>query len=191
MIVVYGGTFNPPTIAHQEIAKVVIEKFKPDKFILLPVGDHYTWKDSFVSFDHRKRMLELAFPNEITQVSMIEKEKVYKGTYQSLLTIKNTYNKEVYFLLGADNIDYLEQWINYQKLISEFHFIVLERPGFEVWKIIDEKFYKYRDRFKIVKLDIHISASMFRDNPDNFEIIPHEVYEYIKENELYGVKKHV
>ena len=41
MIIVYGGTFNPPTVAHQLIANKVIENFKPKKFILLPVGENY------------------------------------------------------------------------------------------------------------------------------------------------------
>ena len=81
MIIVYGGTFNPPTTAHENIANILIEIYKPNKFILLPVGDKYTWKDNFASFDHRKKMLELVFKEPMFGISTIENSTKYKGTY--------------------------------------------------------------------------------------------------------------
>ena len=95
MIIVYGGTFNPPTVAHRKIAEVVVKGFNPNKFILLPVGDRYTWKDQFVPFEHRFNMLKLLFKEDIFEVSDLENIDEYKGTYQSLKTIKDTDRKSV------------------------------------------------------------------------------------------------
>ena len=39
MIIIFGGAFNPPTRAHFEIAEKLIEKFNPDTFYFLPVGN--------------------------------------------------------------------------------------------------------------------------------------------------------
>ena len=35
----YGGSFNPPTKAHIELAKKVIKECNLDKVIFVPVGD--------------------------------------------------------------------------------------------------------------------------------------------------------
>lgn len=188
MIIVYGGTFNPPTIAHRKIAEIVIKGFNPEKFILLPVGDKYTWKDLYVPFEHRFNMLKLLFNEKIFEVSTLENVEHYKGTYQTLKTIRDTYNSGVYFLLGADNLDYLDQWINYEKLVSEFRFIVLTRSNLDITSIIQEKFTDYQNHFHLINIDLNISSSTFRNNPEDHEIIPDVVYSYIKQQKLYGVK---
>ena len=36
MTIIYGGTFNPPTIAHFEIAKYLMNKFPNSKLVFLP-----------------------------------------------------------------------------------------------------------------------------------------------------------
>ena len=36
----FGGSFNPPTIAHQKLIEVLI-KYEPSQIILIPNGDDY------------------------------------------------------------------------------------------------------------------------------------------------------
>lgn len=187
MIIVYGGTFNPPTIAHEKIANLLIEKYKPRKFILLPVGDKYTWKDNFASFYHRKNMLKLVFKHSIYEISTIENNDDFKGTYWALNNIRETYNCDVYFVLGADNIDKLDKWINYEELLREYKFIVLKRKGFNPFNILKDKYQKYVDNFNLIDIDLDISSSSFRNNPKQTNLINKEVYKYIKENNLYEV----
>lgn len=187
MIIVYGGTFNPPTIAHQLIANKVIEDFKPEKFILLPVGEHYPWKSFYVPFKKRFEMLKLAFKDEIFEISTLENRKTYKGTYYALKQIKKTYKNSVYFLLGADNLSYLDKWISYESLIKEFRFIVIKRKGFNLDEII-KKYHPYEENFHIIELDLNISSSLFRTEPEKYEhFIPNDVLKYVKENKLYEV----
>ncbi len=187
MIIVYGGTFNPPTVAHQIIASKIIENFKPKKFILLPVGENYPWKSFYVPFKKRFAMLKLAFNDEIFEISDLENKKTYKGTYYALKQFKKTYKNSVYFLLGADNLSYLDKWINYESLIKEFNFIVIKRKGFDLEEII-KKYHPYEDNFKIIDMDLDISSSLFRDNPEKYKhFIPSDVLKYINENKLYEV----
>lgn len=187
MIIVYGGTFNPPTIAHQLIASKVIEDFKPEKFILLPVGENYPWKSFYVPFKKRFEMLKLAFKDEIYEVSTLENKKVYKGTYYTLKRIEKTYKNSVYFLLGADNLSYLEKWINYELLIKEFRFIVIKRKGFNLDEIM-KKYHPYEENFNVIEMDLDISSSLFREEPEkNKHFIPNDVLKYVKEHKLYEV----
>ena len=37
----FGGSFNPVTKAHVELAKEITNKYKLDKVIFVPVGDKY------------------------------------------------------------------------------------------------------------------------------------------------------
>lgn len=187
MIIVYGGTFNPPTLAHEKIANILIEKYKPEKFIFLPVGDYYTWKDDFVNFSHRKNMLELVFNEKKYTISPLENSTEFKGSYWALKEISKTYNDDVYFVIGADNVKQLDEWKNYRKLLNEFKFIVISRKGYDVNKIINEKYLTFINNFQIVTIDIDISSSEFRTNTNNISILNKEVYNYIKNNNLYGV----
>ena len=41
----FGGCFNPPSNIHINLAKNVINEYKLDKLIFVPVGDYYDKKD--------------------------------------------------------------------------------------------------------------------------------------------------
>lgn len=187
MIIVYGGTFNPPTKAHEKIANLLIRKYNPKKFIFLPVGDNYTWKDNYTSFSHRKNMIELVFKDSVFEVSVIENNNTYKGTYWALNHIKETYKSDVYFVLGADNILKLDKWIEYEKLVNEFKFIVLTRKGYDASGLINEKYSKFADNFYIINFNVDISSTEFRKNPKLTSYLNKDVLKYINDNDLYEV----
>ena len=186
MIIIYGGAFNPPTKAHYLIAKMLIEKFNPDTFYFLPVGKKYN-KSGMAEYEHRYNMLKLLtqkLPNAV--VSEKENEEQFRGTYYMLKDF-SILDNNLYFVMGADNFDYLDQWIMADKLIAEFKFIVLTRKGFDVYKLVEEKYYNHKENFSIIEIDYPISSSDFRKEKDQ-SIVLDEVYEYIKENKLYEVK---
>jgi len=41
MVLVFGGSFNPPTKAHLEIVEKLLERYEHARVLLLPVGDDY------------------------------------------------------------------------------------------------------------------------------------------------------
>ncbi len=191
MIIVFGGTFNPVTKAHVEIAKKIEKEFNPEKIIILPTGNSYTWKKDFVDFSIRKKMLELVFKDDVYVISELENSKNYEGTYQSLLKIKEEFKREVYFLLGADNLLYLNKWINYEKIIEEFKLIVVKRDNIFIEKYILNNFEKQKNNFKMFDCNMPLSSSSFRTNPSKSELVDEEVYQFILKNNLYGVNNNV
>ncbi|MDD4090355.1 MAG: nicotinate (nicotinamide) nucleotide adenylyltransferase [Acholeplasmataceae bacterium] len=192
MIVVFGGTFNPPTKAHKEIAEKIKSLFKPTKIIVLPTGDSYTWKKDFVDFSLRQEMLKLVFKEKIYQVSSLENKENYEGTYQSLLQIKELYQEDVYFLLGADNLLYINKWVDYEKIIKEFKLIVVKRDNILIEKYINNNFPSQKDNFTIVNCNLPLSSSHFRSNPKTkADLLDKKVYEYILKHNLYGVNNDV
>ena len=59
----FGGSFNPPSYVHIELAKALINEYNLDKVIFVPVGDYYE-KASLISSNHRYNMLMLAIEDE-------------------------------------------------------------------------------------------------------------------------------
>ena len=148
MILIYGGTFNPPTVAHYEIISLLKEKFNPDKFYILPVGPHYN-KPGVANFSDRYQMCMIMADKLGIEVSDLENETTYRGTYYALKYFEQ-FDKDVYFVMGADNFDYLDAWINAENLVKEFKFIILSRGGFDINKISESKFKEYQDHFILV-----------------------------------------
>ena len=184
MIIVYGGSFNPPTKAHFHIGKLLKEKFNPTQMYIMPVGDVYG-KNDLISFKHRFEMVKILAKKLDCLVSDLEDTDVYQGTYFSLLPFKKL-DDEIYFVMGSDNLLKLDKWSHYEDLIKTFKIIVATRYGCDPNEIIAEKFSEYKDKFTILNLDYPISSSLFRQtlNPD---YLNEEIYEYIKENKIYGV----
>lgn len=205
VVAVYGGSFNPPTIAHERISKDILSLDNVDKFIYLPVGDKYE-KPELISSFHRLNMLEIMV-NEIKksginsiEVSDLEvKSKKLLYTIDSLRAIKDIYkDKDIAFVMGTDNLIDLENWEKPIELLEEFYFIVIERKNQNVEEILERfKFLKkYTNKFIILKKTSYeaVNSTFIRENINNKSLIKDyvnkEVLKYININNLYGGTKY-
>ena len=184
MNIVYGGSFNPPTIAHKLIIDKLFLVFRPDNIIVVPVGNSYKKKD-LIDFNHRLEMAKL-LDNRII-VSDIENNKEYLGTLDLLNKLSEFYD-DLYYVIGSDNLIHLDTWINYKELLENYKFIVFNRHNLDLQDIILEKYPEYKNNFLVIDIDMDISSTRFRETKDK-TLIPDEIYEYIKKNKLYEVIK--
>ncbi|MDR2828600.1 MAG: nicotinate-nicotinamide nucleotide adenylyltransferase [Acholeplasmatales bacterium] len=183
MNIVFGGSFNPVTKAHKQIIDYCFRKFKISNFIIVLAGTTY-YKEYNVSYESRKAMLKLVLKRKKIIFSPIE-EKEYHGTYNTLVSLSKTY-KDIHFLLGADQLLKINDWIDSTKLINEFKFIVFNRDN-----IINEEIKnKYNRNFLFINNPIYkFSSSLYRENPSLIDIIDKRVYKYIKDYNLYDISK--
>lgn len=189
MIIVFGGAFNPPTIAHKEIYHHISKHVSVDLFIYLPVSNHYT-KRSLESNFHRMQMLNLmtrSFDNVLVSPMEFE-DPEFLGTYQSLLRIQERYpHHEVVFVIGADNLAKLHKWKSAEALVSEFRFILLSRDGIDVKEAIDQDLFLKKHEKQFIQLPpftVSVSSTAFRENFDPSLTDP-MVYQYIQLHHLY------
>lgn len=181
--VVFGGSFNPVTIAHESIISELSKRF--DEVILVPNGNKYTRKDLIDDKD-RVKMLEIVsekFDNVV--ISDIELKRNFGGTIQTLNDLNNPY-----FAIGDDCLFDLKTWIKSDELVSNNKFIVFTRDyeAEDIEKKIkqDEFLSKYSSHFTVIKIDFaNVSSSKFRET-HNFDMITSNVAQYIKEKELYS-----
>ena len=188
MIVVFGGAFNPVTNAHIKVCEFVNSKFSDSEFIFLPVSNAYT-KSELVSNYHRVNMLEIAITEcERASVNQMEiSDSDFLGTYQSLIRLSDSYDDDIYFVVGADNLVGMEKWINIEGILSEFKIIVLGRNQIDPKRIIlrNNVLKRYMSSFIIFEdFSVDISSTGFRKSFEQ-NLVPSKVYEYIIKNELY------
>ena len=77
----FGGSFNPITNAHIQIALNILKRYNLDKIIFVPVGNNYQ-KAELIDEKHRYNMIKIAIQDYKTlQVSDIElnSKKDYKA----------------------------------------------------------------------------------------------------------------
>lgn len=189
MRIVFGGAFNPVTIGHMRIVEFLKRQYPHCKFTFLPVSSAYT-KRSLASNFHRLNMLKLAIEGlENVNVSDLElNDPDFLGTYQSLIRLSDLYDEEIYFVMGADNLETVDKWINASGLLSEFKFIVLSRNTINIKKKIEQHalLSKFAENFILYNnFDVKVSSTKFRET-FNPKFVPKKVYDYIVENNLYG-----
>ena len=190
MIVVFGGSFNPPTIAHHQIAKHILKQTDCEQFFFLPVGDQYP-KKGLISSHHRVNMLNLVckqLPHASVSKIEVEADRVLTS-FETLSIMKKQYpTQDIAFVIGADNLKDLPSWVQYEQLIQQFKIIVFRRDDIDVDQIIKTQFGLYHDRFIVLnsfgKMDV--SSTMYRENLNRSDLVLACVDQYVKEHQLYG-----
>ena len=181
--VVFGGVFNPPTIAHFNACKIIQHAFEVSRFIFVPVGNSYTFKDVFDT-NHRYAMVKLMADELGVEVSRIEIDQpTFSGTYQ---TIKQLGLSNPKFLIGSDNLNSFSNWIDAEKLLIEYGIIVIRRQQ-DIKAIIEANplLEKFNHQITIVnEFDMPVSSSLVREHMDASLVIP-AVAEYIEKHHLY------
>lgn len=188
MQIVYGGAFNPPTLAHLEVYHFLKRKLPMESFVYLPVSSAYT-KRELASNYHRLNMLELMTQDlPDARISDIEMRDVtFRGTYHSLLRLSDDVATEVAFVIGADNIKTLKHWIMSESLLSEFSIIVLGRGGVDVHKIIEDDAFlsRYKNTLKVFNdFDVDVSSTAYREALDA-SMVHEAVHRYVMRHQLY------
>lgn len=186
----YGGCFNPPTLAHIELAKKAIQEYKLDKIFFVPVGKHYK-KPNLASEMQRLEMLKLATKNckNIKILDMELNQSKGFSANEIFNKIEQEFNKsENYFIMGADNFLNLEKWKDAEQLIKNFKYIILERQGYDINNIISKSILlkKHSENFNILKnQQIIISSTIVRN------LIQEQKYEELEKYICKDVKEYI
>lgn len=186
---IYGGSFNPIHKKHVNVINELLDKYL-DKIIIVPAGDKYS-KSSLISARDRINMIELAIkPDKRKIVDNYECTNERRYTYETLNHMKKLYpDDEIYFVMGLDNLDWFDEWKEYEYMLDNYKFLIIKRDGFKFDEVM-KKYEKWKDNITLTNLpEDNISSTFIRENINNKEkikgLIDDKVYEYIKENELY------
>ncbi len=199
----FGGTFNPIHYGHLRGAEEVREFFNLDKIIFIPAGTPPLKSSNVADAIHRFKMTEIGIQgNPYFEISDYEiKNKGPSYTIKTINYFKKLYQEHtLFFIMGVDSFLDLHLWHENKQLLKMIDFIVMSRPNFDSFECSEFLAYKEREGCYRIKdsekrvfyLEIFpysISSSqlreMIRRGKSIRYLIPDEVIEYIKENNLY------
>lgn len=164
----FGGSFNPPTYGHIGLAQDAVKKFELDKLFFVPVGNKYN-KKGLIDEKHRYNMLKIACQNQNKlDVSDIElnKDKNFNASEVFKMIRAKYRDDEIYFVLGADNLEKMPLWENFSELLK-YNYIIIERGNKNVRDIINnnDELRKNKEKFSIIKDEalMQISSTKLRN----------------------------
>lgn len=133
-VAVLGGSFDPVHNGHVALADHFSKLIAPDELRVIPTGNPWQ-KDGLQANDEdRLAMLHLAFA-ECDFPVVIDTQEIERGgttyTIDTLQALRNELGAEtsLAFLIGADQLQQLHTWKNWQQLFDHANFCVASRPG--------------------------------------------------------------
>lgn len=138
-IIVYGGAFNPPTIAHQTILNKTVELASVigAKVWLLPSGnrtDKIIPTPEHVRMSFLKAMAENTIAPELVDINISELRRQEPiETYDTMQYFAENYpDKEFHWVFGSDSTMTMAMWKEGEWMMKNTNFIIIRRPGYPV-----------------------------------------------------------
>ena len=193
---VFCGAFNPPTIAHIEMAKYALEKTHADYVLFVPSKSKYIQQDQGKDFafreEERFNFLQTVAKNRPwMKVSDLEmKAEDQPRTYLTLTALKKETGDELRLLIGSDKLAELEQgWRYVDEIGTEFGFVVMSRNHDSLSSLMESPYLKERQSYFLLlppKDDYqNISSTSVRTKICHREtihgLIPEEIEALLKE----------
>lgn len=129
---VLGGSFDPIHVGHVQFAADAMRQLDLAQVLFVPAG--LAWqKGPAAEAMHRARMIELAIANEPRFV-LDRRELARPGPSFTVDTLRQLRQqvgaaRPLVLLIGADQLERLDTWHNWEQLIELAHLGVAERPG--------------------------------------------------------------
>ncbi len=143
-IALFGGSFDPPHLGHQLVARQIIEHKVAGEVWYVPVGQHefgevFSGSKHLLPARDRLAMLRLVESDKI-KVSTFETDRNRPSfTHTTLREMKANYPQHVFsWVIGSDQLPNFLKWdcesclSCASSMLQEFRFFVYPRKGFEM-----------------------------------------------------------
>lgn len=191
-----GGTFDPIHHGHLVAASEVSDRFGLDEVIFVPTGQPWQKEARSVSpAEDRYLMTVIATAsNPGFSVSRVDVDRE-KATYtvDTLRDLRAQHpDAELYFITGADALENILSWQNWEELFQLARFVGVSRPGFELGidHLADHLADLPKGALTLVEVPaLAISSTECRlrasENRPVWYLVPDGVVQYISKRNLY------
>lgn len=190
-----GGTFDPIHNGHLVAGSEVADLFDLDMVIFVPTGQPWQKKDTGVTeAEDRYLMTVIATASNprftVSRVDIDRPGNTY--TVDTLTDIQQRYPAaELFFITGADALDRIVTWRDWEDVFQLAHFVGVTRPGYDLADAgealrtqVDE------DRLSLVNIPaMAISSTDIRERGATgrpvWYLVPDGVVQYINKTGIY------
>lgn len=166
-LVLYGGSFDPIHLGHIQAIKVALKSLNPNDFFIIPAFRN-PFKTQIKYTTHQrtkwlKRILKQNIKNTRVSLCLFEiKRNRPTPTITTIQYLKKIYSlSQIYFLLGADNIEHLHTWDEFETLNQLVEFVFLERKNYSI-----------PSSYRLLPLNIPASSTQIRAGHQK-KFLPH------------------
>lgn len=186
---ILGGSFNPVHIGHLMLASYMQQfgGFDEVWLTLSPLNPLKAGSDELIPDLMRLKMLEIAIGTSnglnVCDYELTMPKPSY--TINTLRYLEKRYPRHTFkLIIGSDNWKIFDQWKDHESILSDFGVVVYPRPGYPVGTI-------YEDGVDVINAPTaDISSTFLRKaiarGKDMSHFLPNGVFDYIKQNKLYG-----
>ena len=181
-VALFGTSADPPTIAHKRI----LEELSKIYSCTITYASNNPKKKHKENISTRSLLLK-TLTDELDNNTIIFNQKISsKWAIKSIKKCKTIYKlNSLDFVIGSDLIEDILSWKNFDNIIKEVNFFIIERQGYSINLSTLKMLESYKVNFKVSTLNIpNISSSIARLNT-NYSNLPESIIDIVKKNNLY------
>ena len=155
-----GGSFDPAHKGHLGISKIAIKKLKLKKIYWVITKKNPFKNETFYSLEER-----LKYAKKISKIQkkieVIYLENIIKSSRTINLVnyfIKKKNIKNIYFIIGSDNLIRFHKWKSWKKIVKLVKLIVFSRKGYDRKGMKSMVVKKFKNKIIFIK-NKHIAIS--------------------------------
>jgi len=172
---IFGGSFDPPHIGHLETIQQTIISLNIDKLLVVPAFLN-PFKSGYKAPSHLRLKWLKEMTKNIPKVEVSSFEIDLNRVVPSIETVQHFQDEdETYFIIGADNLEKLSLWKNFEELNKIVTWVVASRDNIEIPK-----------KFITLKVNQDISATELRQGINDAYLdasIAQEIIHFYQNNE--------
>ena len=128
-----GGSFDPAHKGHLGISKIAIKKLKLEKVYWIITRKNPFKNEALYSLDERIKYAKKISRTQ-KKIQAIHQENVVKSSRTIDVVnyfIKKKNIKDIYFIIGSDNLIRFHKWKNWKKIVKLVKLVVFFRKGYD------------------------------------------------------------
>lgn len=136
-IALLGGSFDPVHNGHVALGEYFVRLLQPDALRIIPAGNPWQKHGLQATAHDRLAMVQRAFDRQQVPVT-IDRQEIRRDTPTFTIDTLRAVRAElgpqtsIVFLLGADQLQHLNSWQEWQHLFEFAHLCAASRPGFAI-----------------------------------------------------------
>lgn len=187
----FGGSFNPPHVAHLVIAELICDQFNLDKILWIPNFQSPLKRlEDVAPANQRVEMTRLAIEHN-DRFALNEVEVRRKGVSYTVETIRELQERHpdvtFHMIIGSDSLESFGAWHRPDEILERVAMIVFRRPGASA--VPPPAGFEERVTFADAPL-LEISGTTIRNRLHAGRsiryMVPDPVHSYIFDNGLYS-----
>ncbi len=181
IVAIFGGSFNPPHVAHVLAISLVLATYEVDRVLVVPTFEH-PFAKPLAPYEERVRLCELAM-GWLPKVVISRVEAQLGGESRTLRTLEHLKQAEptwsLRLIMGADLLAESPKWFGFDSICAIAPPLVLGRVGVA----IEDAPPPLLPAISSTDVRAKIAAGRWGDL---LHLVPRDVLAHIRSRRLYG-----